>query len=57
MGDGKFIPEGLVEVSKMATEDEQTVNLVTEIADECNNVTDADRYTLYSRFCCFKCSN
>lgn len=44
IADGKFSPEGLVEVAKLATEnDEEKVKVAGEIADECKDVTDADR--------------
>lgn len=38
------MPEGLVEVAKLATEDdEQKVNMVKEISEECKDVTDDDK--------------
>lgn len=44
MADGKFQPDGLVEVAKLATEnDEQMVKTAKEIADECKTVADDDR--------------
>lgn len=49
ISDGKFVPEGLVEMTKLATEnDEKMVKIGEEIAEECKTVEDADR--LVSRF-------
>lgn len=47
MADGKFQPEGLVEVAKLATENnEEMVKTVEEIANECRPVADSDRCEL-----------
>lgn len=44
MADGKFVPEGLVEVAKLATEDdEEMVKVVKEMAEVCKDVADDDR--------------
>lgn len=44
MADGKFQPDGLVEVAKLATEnDEEMVKNAEEIANECKTVVDDDR--------------
>lgn len=45
MSDGKFVPEGLVEVTKLATEnDEKIVEMATEVAEECRSTADDDPY-------------
>lgn len=47
MADGKFVPEGFVEITKMATEnDEKLVKVGEEIAEECKSVEDPDRLVL-----------
>lgn len=44
MVDGKFMPEGLVEVTKLATEnDEEMVKVAQSLAEECKDVADDDR--------------